>query len=272
MTFLSRESSRSLGMPDTLVRFTSGTNVYAYTDSEEPITFASVEYKPIPVSRDAVTSSGTLDKSTMKIQLPIDSDIAELFRIFPPSEVVGVAIFQGHADDGEFLSVWSGRVLSCARGDSVATLACEPVSTSMRRPGLRRRYQYGCPHVLYGPYCRANQEDFTVSAGVAEVDGTFLTMDAGWHAAFDPEKFSGGIMAWDNGGRREVRIILDVVGDMIMIGGAVSGLDATATIQLSLGCAHTMSDCSGVFANINNFGGHPWIPSRNPISPVNFYD
>ena len=57
----------------------------------------------------------TLDKSTLKVSMDIGTDLAELFRIYPPSSVVTLTIFEGHIDDpdGEFLAVWAGltRVL-----------------------------------------------------------------------------------------------------------------------------------------------------------------
>lgn len=261
MTFASRETSRSLGKPDTLMRFESGSTVYAYTDSENPITFDGVTYLPVPLDRDSVTSSGNLDKTILKITLPVSAEIVELFRVFPPSEVVKVIVLQGHDGETEFLAVWSGVVLSCARAKSKAALSCQPVSMSMKRPGLRRRFQYGCPHLLYGPYCRLTRADFTVTANAISVSGSFLTMADGWQGAFSAARFVGGIIVIGDA----VRSILQVAEseNILVIGGPVAGFTA-GSVSLSLGCAHNLTDC-GLFENVVNFGGHPWIPSVNPV-------
>ncbi|MEG3175855.1 phage BR0599 family protein [Sphingomonas sp. RB3P16] len=270
MSFPTYETSRSLGQPDILIRFTSGDNVYGYTDAEEAITFAGTTYEPLPLDRDAVTSSGNLDKSTFRITLPVSAPIAELFRVFPPSEVVSCVMLQGHGSDPDhqFIAVWSGRVLSCSRAKSRATLSCEPISTSMRRPGLRRRYQYGCPHVLYGPYCRADRAAFSVTATVVAVNGTYITMAAGWPGALDQAKFANGIMVAAETAQTDIRTILKVVPgeNTIIISAAIGGLTVGSAITLSLGCNRQMGDCLNVFNNIHNFGGHPWIPKTNPLS------
>lgn len=267
MTFASYENSRSLGQPDTLYRFTVGDTVYAYTDAEETRIFQSTEYEPIPIERDQVSSSGTLDKANMKITVPTSAGIAEIFRIFPPSDVVGVTVFQGHAEDDEFNAVFTGRVLGCSRAMSKATLSCEPVITSMRRPGLRRRYMRGCMHALYGDKCRLNRAAFTVNATITGVDGAYLTFGNGWNGSFAAERFRGGV-ASVNG---EQRTIISVMGNTLLVSGVVPGLAAGGTAALSLGCEHNMDACTA-FGNILNYGGQPWIPSKNPFSSENqFY-
>jgi len=212
MSFGSRENSRSLGSPDTLYRFTVFTDVYAYTDAEEPITFNGISYMPLAIDRDSVSTSGSLDKSQIKINVPHDCEVAELFRVFPPSEVVGVTIFQGHYGDpdSEFLAIYSGRVVSAPREGSEASLACEPINTSMRRPGLRQRYQYGCPHALYGPQCRADRNQFTWTRQVIAISGAQLTMEPGWENGSGQSaiKFIGGLFEFTRSGRSELRTIL----------------------------------------------------------------
>lgn len=263
MSFAARENSRSLGEPDTLFRFTSGGAVYGYTDAEQPISFGGVTYQPIPVDRDSVTSSGTLDKTTLKIVMPTDTPVVELFRVYPPSEVVGVTIFQGHSFDLDFKAAWSGKALSCSRAYHKATIACEPISTSMKRPGLRRRYQRGCPHVLYGDRCRILRENFSRNTVVATVDGPYVTLPSGFNGPFSENQFANGMFSC----RGERRQILKVshLENALIISGAIPGMVHNDPVTITLGCAHTMNDCRDVFNNIQNYGGQPWIPTKNPI-------
>lgn len=281
MSFAAREASRSQGAPDTLIRFIHQTTYYAYTDAEEPITHGvdaagqPLVYQPIPLSPDSVVASGTLDKSILKIKLPRTTGIAELFRVFPPSDVVTCTMFQGHHGDpdSEFNVVWAGRAISGAHAGSTATLNCEPISTSMRRPGLRRRWQYGCPLPLYGPQCRAVQADFTRTAAPIDVNGVTVTFAAGWNGVFDPARFLDGVMQWTTGaGITEIRAIIrvDVANKRLTVSGRLDSLNAGDTVHISLGCNHQMDGCD-VFANIQNFGGDPWIPKQNPIGFANMF-
>lgn len=276
MSFDVLERSRSRGRPQTLYRFQYGDIVYGYTDAEDTITVAGQDYLPEPVDRGALNSSGSLDKAALTLNVKRDNAVAELFRVFPPSDVVTVTIFQGHDSDPavEFLAVWTGRVISCGREGSMAALLCEPVSTSLKRPGLRRRWQYPCPHALYGPQCGVNRAAFTVETMVSGINGAVVSLPTGWNGAHAEAGFLHGILEWEGpDGRRELRTILRVneAGNQILVGGKVAGLSVGATVKLSRGCDKQMASCTS-FANIKNFGGQPWIPKKNPIGLVNqFY-
>lgn len=276
MTFSAIETSRQKGEPVTLYLFAySETGRFAYTDAEQPIDYDGITYEPIPIMRDGIASSGTLDKSALAIRMPRDVELSELFRVYPPSQVVTLVIRQGHLSDKpepEFLVVWSGRVLSAGREGDECVVSGEPVSSSLRRAGLRRHYQLGCPHVLYGPQCRADRAASSVTATVASIAGTAITLSAGWNGAFSAVKFTQGLVEWQNAsGGTERRKILSVSGNTLLLGGLPRDLEAGETVTALLGCNHQMSDCADLFNNIHNFGGCPWIPTVNPIGFRNQY-
>lgn len=280
MTFGARETSRTLGKPDTLIRFIHQSTYYAYTDAEQSITFGvdgagqPLVYQPIPLRPDSVTASGTLDKAILKIQLPRSAEVCELFRVFPPSDVVSCTILQGHQGDADFNVVWAGRSLSASHSGSTCTMNCEPISTSMKRPGLRRRWQYGCPLPLYGPQCKVVQANFTRTTEAISVSSAVVTLPAGWNGVFDPSRFLDGLIQWTTAlGIVELRSIIrvDVANRRLTVSGRLSSLGAGDAVQVSLGCNHQMDGCD-VFANIQNYGGQPWIPKQNPVGFVNqFY-
>lgn len=276
MSFSGVEMSRADGMPVELFLFrygTGSTNYYAYTNAEQAITHLGITYVPVPIGRDSLKSSGTLDKAALTVDMAVELELAELFRIYPPSQVVSLIIRQGHANDpaAEFPVAWSGRVLGGSREGSVFSATCEPVATSMRRPGLRRNYQYGCPHVLYGTSCRANKAAATSSATVSSVTSNRVTLTSSWASSGLKPKYAGGIISWTAGGRTEIRTILRVSTDTLTCSGALSGMSAGMTVSVILGCNRTMDDCGTLHSNINNFGGQPWIPTKNPIGLTNNY-
>lgn len=281
MTFEAKETSRTLGNPVDLFLFRYGTlptSYYAYTNALQPVTHhdpaydMDIVYEPVAIMRDSIKSSGTLDKSTMRITAQRDISMGELFRVYPPSSVVALTIRQGHLDDGEYLVAWAGRLLSYERQGDDAVMSAEPISTSMRRTGLRKHYQIGCPHKLYGPACRAVQASFTLPAVVATITGYNVTLTPGW-TGITQTRYRQGEFRWvTDDGETQVRQILRVpFNDQMALSGSLARLTVGADVQISLGCAHTLEDCA-LFANQPNYGGCRWIPIKNPIGFVNgFY-
>lgn len=289
MTFAAYEESATSGGPVQLYRFVYGQEAgefYAYTTHTEEITVdhggsvGEVTYEPIPVERGSIVSNGTLDKSALAISLDIGTDLAELFRVYPPSSVVNLVIYEGHVDDpdGEFVVVWAGRVVSASRESSELRLSGEPVSTQMRQPGLRRNYQYGCPFVLYDPgSCRANKAAATVAGTVDAIVGTVVTLDAGWEGAFSPSKFVRGQLEWTPSGQStQRRTILRVSGNALTLSGLPLDLAVSDAVAVVLGCNHRAfassdGDCEGLHDNLVNYGGQPWIPTKNVVNTNPFY-
>lgn len=211
--------------------------------------------------------------------MPRNVEVAEEFRVWPPTQVMTLIIRQGHLSDTdsppEFLVCWSGKVLSVGREADECVITGEPISSSLRRPGLRRHYQLGCTHALYlqgEGLCNANEAAATVSATVASKSGTSITLNSGWNGAFAAAKFVEGKVKWTNAeGQIEVRKILSVSGNTLSLGGLLRDLDVSDTISVILGCNHQMSDCEFLHNNIHNHGGCPWIPTKNPIGFRNQY-
>lgn len=275
------EESRQLGEPIHLYLFKYGDDssaFYAYTDAEQDFTFGGVTYKAVPIDRDNIKAAGTLDNSDFQMRSPADAPLADLFRVYPPDREVSVIIRQGHLDDpdSQFLVCWTGRILSAAFNGNEVTYNCQPVSTAMRRAGLRKSWQYGCPHALYGPQCQADQAAATSAAIVASVTGNSVTLPSTWAAPALKPKYLGGMVTWTGSANQtERRMIVKVTGDTLLLAGLVRNLVPGQTINVVLGCNHKAGmgdDCVVLHNNIVNFGGAPWIPSQNPIGQrINFY-
>lgn len=276
------QGSRSRSVPVHLYEAVYGSgpdNRILLTDAEEPVVIRGETYQVAQIKHGEVHASGTLDKTSIDVTTRYDSPLSELFRHYPPSRVVTLTIKRGERDDPEqdFYTIWSGRVLSCNLEAYEAKLTCEPVGTGVRRPGLRRNYQLGCPHVLYGPSCRADRQAFTSTAVVENFEGSSIRVAAGWNGDWNPAQFINGIASWvDPSGGEIVRTILQIAGDTdassLLLAGNLTGLKNGVSVDLSLGCSHQLTDCTNVFDNGPNYGGCPWIPTKNPVGSYNpFY-
>lgn len=317
------ESSRTRAQPLELYKFEVAGRVYAYCNGDDDFVYGSVigpdaqtfkfpnivnnetvligangaqgdatstdqVYKAVPITHSRITSSGTLDRATLQVSIADNTELAALLRGYPRSDVMLLTLRQGHKDDpdGEFLVAWVGRVLSAKADAGTRLISCQPSSTSLKRSGLRRNWQYPCPHALYGPQCRASQPHATVSVGVVSANKNTVIVPDGWNGGKPVAKFAGGLATWTAvDGSAEVRTILRAVDlpdatSAITLGGPAV-IPAGAVIALSLGCDHLRDDCSTLHVpsdeadygggNIRNFGGQPFIPTKNPIGFVNNY-
>jgi hypothetical protein len=288
------EGSQQDGQPIQLFKFVWGENdedYYGYTDSTDSVTLEDgTVYVPVPIDRGKIDSNGTLDKSALKINTDVGTQIAETFRVYPPPQVVTLIIRQGHVGDvdEEFVVIWAGRIVAAQREHDELVMTGEPVSTSLRRPGLRRNYQFGCPLVLYAigsGQCNADKASKTVSATVASILGATVTLNSGWNGAFTAAKFLNGLLEWTTeSGNTERRTIIRVSGNVLSLSGLPQGLAATDTVDVVVGCNHQAfaaqgGDCEGLHVpadgstatNLPNYGGQPWIPLKNPIGTYNNY-
>lgn len=276
------QGSRDKSVPIHLYEVVYGvgsTNRIRLTDAEEPVVIEGNTFQVAQIKHSEIHASGTLDKSELNVFTRYDSPLAELFRHYPPSQVVYLTIYRGEADDPdqEFYTIWSGRVLSCNIEVYEAKLTCEPIGTAVRRPGLRRNFQVGCPHVLYGPSCGADRNLFSVTSPVRGVSGSSIRLEGDWHGAWQPGQFLNGMAEWEDArGNIITRTILQMTADTgshsLLLAGALSGLRVGMSVRLSLGCNHQLGDCTDVFHNAPNYGGCPWIPTKNPVGSYNpFY-
>lgn len=283
MTFEIREESRSKGEPIALYHFQYGDaadKYFGYTDAETTITTGGKTYEPIPIVMGAVKASGTLDRQSIEVRTPQNVELAELFRLFPPSQVITLIVKQGHANDpdAQFLVTWTGRVLGHKRQINEAVYTVESVATSMRRAILRRHYMYGCPHVLYGPQCKANKAAATITKTALSVTSPYVTLADNWATTSMKPKYLGGLVEWTTlDGLKETRAIRKIKGatsNQLLLSGTTNGLVAGMSVNLVLGCNHQAGledDCIALHDNILNYGGQPWIPTKNPIGIKNTF-
>lgn len=287
MTFSLFQSSRGKSVPVNLYFFRYGAlpgSYFAYTDAEQPISINQTEfgdpasnpvtYTPVPIDRGDYAFSGTLDKSALSVMIPQTLPLAELFRVYPKSYVVTLAIreLEINDPDKEAKLYWAGRVLGCARADNQAKFTCEPISTATRRSGLRRNFQMGCPYVLYGRQCKANKASSTVVATPTSFDASTLTFSTSWSDVAHGVLYLGGQAIWTGlDGEPVMRNIIDVSANRIFtLAGLTTDLVAAQAVTLIRGCTHDMAGCNS-HNNIQNYGGNPFIPKKNPISFFNNY-
>ena len=220
-------------------------------------------YPRATILRGDIEQGSEINKSGLKLTVPRDIEVAQLYAVAPPSDTISLTLQQYHEGDGELATIWKGRILAVKFEGSRAEISLEPIGTSIRRNGLRRLYQRLCPHVLYSAQCGVNRTAFRIISTADTVAG--ITITAGEFASVADGYLDGGYVEWEIGaGIFERRFILTHVGASVTLDMPPVGLAAGAQVNAYPGCDGTMDTCNGKFSNALNHGGMRFIPTKNP--------
>lgn len=271
MTYSTLEKSAQDGEPIEFYEFTRGTARFRYTSAQEDVIVNSATYLSIPIQRSTLEDSGELGRAPITVSMPRDVEFMQQYISSPPSEVTTLTVSRTHNSlpDGSAVVVWVGRLLNTNWKGSVVELSCEPVFTSIKRLGLRKKYSRLCTHVLYGKKCGVNNTAWKATGPVIGIDGHKVSV-----AIADTNGdnyYSGGYAEWDYDGRKEKRMIMRQIGSQITLSGVPTGLQGGDTIAIYPGCDHTLATCNGKFNNKLNYGGFAWIPVKNPFSFISLW-
>ncbi len=260
MSYDARETSQAAGRPVELYRFALGTQRWTYTSSQSAVVHQHETYAPAAIRRSGIEQGNEINRAGMEITLPRDTPLAALFISAPPEGVVSVTIYRFHAGDAETIVLWKGRIGSARLAGSELALKCEPVASSLKRIGLRARYQLICRHPLYSVSCGAIRDHHRVIGTIYAVDGSTVQVAA---AASQPDGyFVAGILVTDEASR----MIIGHTGVTLTLVAPMPSLVVGMAVRLYAGCDHSPGACRDRFNNLDNYGGFPYIPSKNPFS------
>lgn len=262
MTYSSYEESLDLGTPIELYEFTQGLKRWTFVSAADPVMFDSREYSPVPIKRNRIKQTMDTFQDDLKLDFPRGDEFAGQFLGFAPEIITTVTIRRGHYGDpdSEFIVYWKGRVMGGKASGNTISIECESVFTSIKRPGLRARYEYTCRHTLYSRGCGVNIEAYKHEGNVNAVDGNDVFVDGA--TAYGDGYFTGGMLKSGDG---TLRFITAHTGDALTLSRPIPGAIGETLVSIYPGCDHLKSTCINKFNNLDNFGGFPYIPGRNPF-------
>jgi len=254
-----------------LYRFVEGSTVWTYTSADLGSLYDSgsgVEfYVTRTVGRDEFENRNELSKANLTVTLPINDELAIQLIGSILEDVVTLTIFSVD-EEADTSVIWKGRLASVKPDGSSIKLMFESVATSLRRYGLRMKYQRSCPHVLYGIGCNLDKTDFQVSCTVVSVADNDVTVET--VIPWLPPYFLGGMIQAESG------ILRFIVGQGASTGSGpyhivltlfrpIEGMQIGDSIFIYPGCDRSKETCDNVFQNLNNNGSFPFIPILNPF-------
>ena len=267
MTYDLVEASVAEGRPFFLYQFVEGANVWRFTSRPEAwVTTAGAEtftWEPVSVAHGDVVQSSEIERARLELTWPLSHPFARRFLPAIGSALVTLTIFRGHEQlPDETVAHWKGRVLGAESEGQRIVLACESVFSTLRRGGVRAKYQRLCRHPLYGRGCNLSIASFYVAASASAVSGPAVTVAAA--ALRASGYYAGGVLRFGT----RLGFIVEHAGDLLTLSRPIPELSAAvlpAVVDIAPGCDLRAATCRDKFGNLLNFGGFPEIPGRNPF-------
>ena len=258
MSYESVEASINSGKPIELYDFCFGIEHWRYTSGPETVTYLTYDYEPERIERSDLEISENAFKNELEIKISRENLLFYTFIHAPVEGILTLTVYRGHGTD--FVTFWAGVVSRVMFNSDEITVTATPRTSSLLRTGLRRKFQKICNHPLYKTGCGVNQESYKVTGTITTISGftivsaVFATKANGW--------FLGGkIVVGD-----AQRLITSHSGSTITISRGIYGAISGNSFTAYAGCDRLMDTCRTKFNNLVNYGGQPWIPTKNPFS------
>jgi hypothetical protein len=282
-SFAEYEASREASEPRELVTIVcSSGQTYRHTSASRDILQDGNVFTAIPVDRGvlAITMPGA--EKELTVSLPIDHALATRYvaQGTPPKRIT---VTIQRLQDSHLDTIWVGDVtsMSVEGGQAVLLVPSRAGQWMMRTIGPTIGSE--CPHVLYSTRCgvdrNGNNGGLThkVTTTVLALTGRFVTIDlddiarkgtwaVGGEMTFNGESMT--VLAQDD----LVPFSLDSRSKLTLEAPLI-GLAVGATITLMAGCDHTLTGdggCHARFDNRHNYGGAPYLPTKNIFLPGSF--
>jgi uncharacterized phage protein (TIGR02218 family) len=243
-----------------LYTFAGSSATFRLTPHEPEVVLDGDRYASLPIGRTELALGAEAAKSALDLTVPPECALVRhLLASAITGESTAVTLRVATVDGGITGTRWMGRVLGVEVADDSARIRCESAQVSLKRIGLRRLYSRACSHVLYSAACGATP--ITASASVSSSTGRSVDLAGGVPAAV-AGTLAGGWLETAAGARhmivRESSAGVELLYPVPLAPGE--------GVTLAAGCDHTTATCAARFSNLDNFGGFPFIPSKNPFA------
>lgn len=262
--YIEDEQSLDRGEPEELYLFNrDDTDYWSFTSIDYDIIYNGRTYTATLIRRSDIILSANSLKNTIDIEMLISNPfILNLLNGLIEGEIK-LTIYRRHKGANSFITYWNGYVRGCGCKGNKAIILAGLKDSSLNRNGIMRKYSRNCGIPLYSTLCTISKSDaaFQITGTVLSVDGTTITA-----AEFDNEDdnwLKGGIFKLDDD--TLIQSIIYHVGTTIKISRATTALVEGKTFTAWAGCDHAKATCKNKFSNKLNYGGQPWLPTKNPF-------
>jgi hypothetical protein len=248
-----------------LYKFARGAVEWNKTSASTGSLYNGDLYQPAVMQRGELEDKEQIPKSRLEIQIDINDELCQTLLVSFTERAMSLSVFSFDAIG--VTCIWKGRLIYVKPNGTTLKLTFENFYSSMRRMGLRAKYQKICRHNLYGSRCGVLQSSFEVAGTVTAISNSIvLTIAEASGASLG--YYTGGVLEVSDG---TLAFIVNNVGTEVTIQRPCDALlqefedFGTASVKIYPGCDKLRTTCITKFNNLLNFGGFPWIPSKNPM-------
>ena len=265
MAFDILDRSASSGRPEELYEFWSVDRFWRFTTGDRSTMLNGYEYIPErAVRRTALKQNKDGGDDSVTVNVPWDNPVAQLFKIVVPARTVWLRIYRRHRGDGDgssYIQSWYGRVRGVAWKGAKAVMECDGLNSMFKRAGLRLNFDVKCPHMLFGPGCNLDKDQWRADGVILEIGPNFVRSPAfatkpdGW--------FRLGYIEFG----RYYYTISSHSGDRVTTfqGLEYDADDTPILVAGYAGCDRLINTCWDKFDNGLNSEANAWFPNRNPF-------
>jgi uncharacterized phage protein (TIGR02218 family) len=263
VTFEQYENSEESGRPIEIFHFSIGLENFYYTSAEDTITYGGNQYVTRQITRTSVKESVEGGKARLEVTLPTDDLVCSRYvGIVEPSPMYLNVIRFHRQDLLDGRVVWTGRLTTVKyqKNGTRAQMTFIPSESVYSRAIPHYKYQALCNHVLYDDGCGIDPDSYKFTGTATGASGSNVTV-TGLQASKGAD--------WAKGGKCTVngvdRLILDQSGDVLSLSLPFGDDPDGQTIDVFAGCDHQVTTCGNKFGNAVNYGGFPFVPTKNPF-------
>jgi len=263
VTYLDDELSTSDGSRTELFEFIGPGTTWRRTSAAADVVYGGNTYTARAGLRAGVIGIGTTSESAaLELSLPVSDAVISAYGFGSPQRSLRLKVIWLQERSGAAETVWDGEVIAISPVGAMASLrSVSQVGARLSTPIPAISIQRQCQHFLYDDRCRVDRAAFDVATTVSSISGYNVTVAS---VGGNPDDwFKAGEIVRASDGER--RTIVGNVGAVLSLIAPFATLNATDSVTLYAGCAHTVEVCRDKFSNVLNYGGHAQIPSSNPF-------
>lgn len=268
MSFEVYEESIESGQPIELLELRMDSDAFFYTNNQIAVTIDAREYLPLSFKRNRIQLSVEGQKTErLDVSIPGDNEFVLRFVNMAPGSRPTLFLKRYHRQDVDAAVIVEYRgviqTVNFSENGDIATLQVAALTSAKSRNMPRLTYQGLCGLMLYDEFCQISETDprFEKFLSCTAVSGQNVTMTGA--SAFGSDFFVSGFIQFGT----DYRMITEQSGDVLRLLLPFGLNPAGEILRCLAGCKHRFqADCDNKFDNIVNYGGFPFVPSKNPFA------
>jgi hypothetical protein len=231
--------------------------VATYTSSEFSIELLGYTFIPSAITRTEISLE--LTNAEVRLDLPQDTYPFRYFVLSSPSSEVEITIYDYSSGFEVFKGIVTNVNFDRSKQKVTATLKRREAFFDSEVP--YRTYGTSCSFLLFDQNCGVNSASHLINSSTFTLNTLRDSITSTDLLSVPSGTFTGGSIETNLG---ETSFILTHVDGTVTLTTPL--ISIPSVIAFLKGCNKSTTECANKFNNLPNFGGFPFIPSKNPVT------